>query len=290
MSWGTPCEFNSGLSTKSVSSSKNAELTIYLRLFLIKRGKGTVPDADASGHTFRTRDWAPLEFETFRQEVKTQAERFWNQTDFCIVPPSDYRGLDWPHNNPQYRPNVDCRFEIVWASHPNDAHAVIDCYRPDSSDRPDYRSNAGSGGGSWTSFDTRLPQGVQAFPSVCDNRVFTGWADDARIFPLYRTIRNDPQITVDHEVGHLIGLPHVGAFRKNPDCLKAIQADPANGSGAQACYDAGNPDDCWNIMGRGMNLALWNALPWARSLAEHTSTTLQGWRVTQQKPQPRKLA
>jgi hypothetical protein len=289
MSWGTPCEFNSGLTSRGVSPNDNAKLTIYLRLYLIKRGVGTVPRADANGRTFLTRNWSPLEFESFRDDVKSQAEKYWDQTNFCLVPPSDYKGLDWPHNNPQWRPNVDCHFEIVWAAHPSDAHAVIDCYRPDSAQRPAYRSNAGSGQGSWTSFDTKPPE-FSIRPAVCDNKVFDRWADDAKILPLFRTIPNDPQIVVDHEVGHLIGLPHVGEFRKNQACQKAKETDPDKGADADSCYDAGNADDCLNIMGRGMNLASWNALPWARSLAEHTGTTLQGWAVTQKKLTPRKLA
>src|SRR5690606_11070857 len=97
--------------------------------------------------------------------------------------------------------------------------------------------------------------------------------DEQQIVPVTTTLSLE-QITAVHEVGHLLGLPHPGVFRKSKECLEASGGD----SGAPTCYKGSNAYDHANVMGHGMELALWNAMPWWRRLSEHTGTTLMGWR------------
>jgi hypothetical protein len=110
--------FNSALSTERAGATVNAQLTIYLRLLLVKRGKESPAPVDGNGKKFAHRNWdaGSAEFEKYRPEVKRLAEKFWDQTGFCVLPPLEYRGLDWPHGNPLLHLNVDCHFEIVWTA------------------------------------------------------------------------------------------------------------------------------------------------------------------------------
>jgi hypothetical protein len=52
------------------------------------------------------------DFGEYKRSVEELAEKFWDGTDLCLVPPGDYRGLDWPPGNPTMRPKIDCRFKV----------------------------------------------------------------------------------------------------------------------------------------------------------------------------------
>jgi hypothetical protein len=282
---GTPSYFNSALSNLRASPTGNATLTIYLRVKLVKKDGKSPPPRDIDGKTLTPTDWPLDEWNKFCMDVKRLSEWFWDNTAFCLIPPPDYHGLDWPTHNPTHRLNVDCRFQLVWANGSDDAHAVVDCYRPDPRTYRGFRSSAGDGGGQWTSLDT-----VEApcRNATCTEQVFKGFDADG-ILPLYDDVPAKPQITVCHEVGHLLGLPHVGEWVKAQACMAAIAKDPVNGGNTRGCYQGNNAYDRLNVMGEGMNLALWNAAPWTHRIAAHTGVSLQGWKMAQRKVPPRTL-
>jgi hypothetical protein len=292
---GEGAYFNSVLSTDRAGAAANALLTIYVRLLLVKRGKESPAPVDLNGKQFAHRDWDDRngEWEKFRQAVERRAEDFWDQTAFCIVSPQEYRGLDWPATGPICHLNVDCHFEIVWAAGASDAHAIVDCYRLDAPSDPGFRSYSPGDRGCWTNFDV-----IESFchdsalcrPNVVSGKIM-GWIDD--IIPIYDQIPANPQIAVVHEVGHLLGLPHVGNFRKSPQCVQAIDrlktTGKGEGSNDGSCYKGNDEYDRLNIMGEGMNLALCNGMCWFLRLAEHTGTTLEGWRIVKGAVAPRRL-
>jgi hypothetical protein len=292
-----PAYFNSSLSTAAVTGGSNATLTIYLRLHLVKRNSKDAPAPKTrDGRDIELVDWDDTtdQFGAFKRGAKTAAEAFWNNAKFCLVPPADYRGLDWPPSNPTVRPNIDCHFEIVWAGGPLDAHAVIECFRPKIAGS--FRSNAGgsydgAGQGQWSSFDLEAKTSDARIPmaATCEQDVGDPLARGGQVHQSYRCDKWPAQEAVCHEVGHLLGLDHVGQFFKMPGCMNAIQADPANGSGSMSCYEGPTGDDTENIMGAGLKVALWNILPWATRVTSHTGISLTGWRGSLKSVRPRRL-
>ena len=118
--------------------------------------------------------------------------------------------------------------------------------------------------------------------------VFKGF-DSNGILPLYDTIAAKGQITVCHEVGHLLGMPHVGEWKKSTKCMAELAKDPNNGGNKRPCYEGNDTYDRLNIMGLGMNLAYWNAAPWTHRVSAHTGVSLQGWKLSKKIQPPGRL-
>jgi hypothetical protein len=85
-----------------------------------------------------------------------------------------------------------------------------------------------------------------------------------------------------HEFGHLIGLPHPGAFAPNPEELipvyskdtSAIEAGAAKGANSPAAYEA----DVFSLMGRGSELRWWMFSSWIDYLNDNQKDSAP-WRV-----------
>lgn len=294
-----PAYYNTALTMDDASATQNAKLTIYLRVLMVPaplqmHPLADVPDPSAPGGTrkarveyvpvddkntvFRTvklREWDARtgEFDRFRDAVEAQANTFWDNTQLCLIPPADYRGLDWPAQRPTHKLNVDCRFEVVRANSLKDAHRVIYCKCVDEPhDVFTLRSNMG------TSYGV-LDSGDLNGNYVWSNQLGVG-GTPAPVWVSY---------CVPHEVGHALGMPHVGVQSGQRACLDAM-AGKATDMGPTQCYLGATPVDSLNVMGLGTLIAPWNGLPWLLRAPLHTTTHLADWRVTvgKQAPQVRK--
>jgi len=300
-----PAYFNSRFDMDDVSAGQNARLTICLRVCLAEVGPWTKTVTDRDGRPFLqwpqvldywTNSWKPLAhwpdkvFDLFRTWVEQQATSFWGNKDsswgnsgfwlFCTRP--DWQGLDWPRggNRPTHRLYVNCDFECIRAAGDGDAHVLIHCAylnpkvppppapacapvgSPPSNGpkicafvNPGRASRTGTG---LLTFETIAPRDVPCLPNIKLTRPITGYC-------------------VPHEIGHAIGLPHIGVLERRPDCLMRVEKGD-NGSCLE-CMTGGTEADANNIMGYGHKTTLINALPWAVRAAEHTHTNPSDWMI-----------
>jgi len=230
------------------------KLTIKLNVRLRQQSPRLIT-RDHEKKPFFSAPWNSTDWQKFVAEATAQAN-LWNNR-FWIRPAKSFSQFDRKFDTfpgQAYRPNIRC--ELVVDFNPKgDAVATIDVANLSkgflrllghSEHAGTFRSNAIL----WDSLDG------------------TPW-----LSPLGAG-GPEKHYMIAHELGHLLGLGHIGVLRKTAMCVLAQQAEaqgtavPANsplagGQDALVCYGFGESNDiAGNVMGAGGKFTGDNAVPW----------------------------
>lgn len=249
--------FDSKLIVSGRNATTNADLILTLKIQFIAARPGFIKTRnDAAGTAFPITEWTAADnFSAWCKNACRVAEETWNGK-LWLKTPYGFNGLDYTENSVTYRPNIHCGFRCVEASSPSEAHcrvtvARIDEQRAKEQGLGQYASNFVT----WSYRDTwKLGAGANYEGGIIK------------------------QTTACHEVGHLLGLHHIGEVKSVKGCFLA---NSLPWSGANACYgsDDPNPSHSNNIMGMGMEVTSANALPWQTEMCKYANE-LKGWYLT----------
>lgn len=228
--------YDSELEPPPNNAPANWTLTLRLNVKLVALNRHDTPAhkgiaADLNGRPFRVEDWSTQAWNAFRHRYEYLIQRFWDDR-FWLRTPENVVDLDWPRQRPTHRPNVRCRFQFRLVS-TNNWHYRVFVYRVgralfERDARREFRSSS----------------------RLYDNR---------------DVVSSGGQLTVAHEVGHLLLLPHEGVAVNDPTCMAASSHN------AQSCYAPDDSPQSYNwgmsIMGSGMMLFPHHARPWIRRIS-----------------------
>ena len=226
-----------------IDSTTNAYLTIFIRVFFLKIDPvgmtGTYGDADdtaANSSKKAIQKWKPGEFERYVRNLTGSAQKFWDG-QFWLKTPKTYDGLNYPSKDrATHRANIYCKLDLKAAQQAHDAHYTIAVVR--SQDDVAFRSNAVLYSQNDIKSEQMIPHSTVKF-----------W-------------------THFHEVGHLIGLGHVGSGGNTN--VPNDNSPTAYGVTAKEMQD---------VMGRGHARHNWHAAPWQQGAEAFTGVKASDWKV-----------
>jgi hypothetical protein len=255
-------KWNATLNESVRNAQTNADMTLFIRVHFKKIDPPQLPAgakqllgpmrlrgyySDHDGRPFRIQAWARHEFEHFTRVLLASAQRFWSGV-FWLQTPIDYHGLDWPEAKPTHRCNIYCKLRLAQAFSEDNAHYTVALVRISHDQGGYFRSDAALMS-SWAlrSWNLVFPKSTTKF-----------W-------------------THYHEVGHLIGLGHIGwAGHRNIF------------TGEPAAYGV-TLHDKRDVMGKGSVRRPWHALAWQEAAAEFTGTKPTDWVVHMKHIKPQDL-
>ena len=255
------------------------KLTIKLRINLRQLAPRLLPLVlDAGDKPFWTSPWDSTSWRRFLNSASAQAN-LWNGK-FWLIPPITFNQFDnsvYGSPNKAFRPNVQCVLDVDFAPS-SDAHNTIDV----------------------ANLDLSKLIGVQDSGTFRSHSLLYDSLDGTPYVFSYEGGSPHYHYTIAHEIGHSIGLDHIGVIRKLPLCDMAIAFAKVDqnlippqltgGTNAYYCYGSDQGiQHAGNIMGAGDAFSIENAMPWQWSalyLHAKMGGRMEGWQAVTANPGP----
>lgn len=264
---------------KPVNNLEPMKFTIKLRINLRQLNPAPLPfQRDANGQVFWTIPWTAADWMNFVSGAVGQAN-IWNNKLWLVAPdsfteygyknPSSFPGAAW-------RPNVRCELEVDFSAN-GDAHKTIDVANLDLTKLTGVAQNSKTFRSHSLLYDS-----LDTVPMI------SSWAKAQGV--------TSGGFTIAHEIGHAIGLGHIGVIKKTPLCVMAqtltnmgLGQSGLTKGGENSMYCYGHSQGvavAGNIMGGGADFTSENGLPWVWAMMVLRGKNFERWSAVAADPGP----